>query len=679
MKILPPTLFDEIESSYDRMNLLHESLRNPDVFVEPEAVLAETRAEERAATPAAPAAQPAPAPAAPETDQAAAARAVLRVRADTVDRLVNEAGEVAIIRSRVEEETRSLKTASNELTENVFRLRNQLRDIEIQAESQMQSRMSEVREHERDFDPLEYDRFTRFQELTRMMAESVNDVFTVQQNILAALDQADGALAEQARLNRTLSQNLMRIRMVPFQSIAERLYRIVRQAAKDSDKRAVLDIRGSQIELDRSVLERITAPFEHLLRNAVAHGIEPPATRAAQGKPEAGDIRIDLRQEGNEIMLAISDDGAGVDVARVRAKAIEQGLMTAADNLSDAEVTDFIFHPGFSTAEAITQLAGRGVGMDVVRSEITALGGRIDTESERGKGSRFTIYLPLTLAVTQAVIVRDAGTIYAIPSAMVEQVRQFKQEELAPTRRRGFFTWVGRQYPLRALPSLLGNSEAAVNEEQRTSIVFSRSGTSLVALEVDEVIGNQEIVVKNAGPLLARITGITGATVLGSGDIVLILNPAALASREAIPAAARPASARAAVSRAIAQPIVMVVDDSLTVRKITERFLVREGYRVVVAKDGVDALERLQEVTPDVMLVDIEMPRMDGFDLTRNVRVDRNLREVPIIMITSRTADKHRKLAEEVGVNIFLGKPYQEDELLRHVRGLIKDKSLLPS
>jgi chemosensory pili system protein ChpA (sensor histidine kinase/response regulator) len=690
LRDVPANLFEGLETSYDRMGLLFDRLQHPDAAAEPIALElddAESAPATPAVAPAAPAmepapglaaTEPAPAPAAPrpEAETATQARAMLRVRADMVDRLVNEAGEVSIARSRIEGELRALKGALSDLTENVTRLRAQLREIEIAAESQMQSRLSAAQETEKPFDPLEFDRFTRFQEITRMMAESVNDVSTVQQNVLKALGDSDAALLAQSRITRELQNNLMRVRMVPFSSISERLFRVVRQAAKDAGKRAVLDIRGGQVELDRSVLERITAPFEHMLRNSVAHGIESIADRAKAGKPELGEIRIEVRQEGNEVTLAVTDDGGGINVDRVREKAVALGLLSAVDAPPDSEVAELIFHPGFSTAAEVTQLAGRGVGMDVVKSEISALGGRVETHSERGRGTTFTIYLPLTLAVTQAVIVRAGAGKYAVPSAMIEQVRQLKEKELAELNATGEALWQERRFPFRYLPRLFADAATQPEPRRVTPVLFLRSGSNILAIQVDEMYGNQEIVVKNTGPLLARVAGITGATVLGSGEILLIINPVILAGREGV-AAHEPVmpSVPVDVTQAVpvnTTPTIMIVDDSLTVRKITGRLLAREGYNVLTAKDGVDAMEQLQDVVPDVMLVDIEMPRMDGFDLTRNVRADRRLRRIPIIMITSRTAEKHRAYAKEIGVNVYLGKPYQEDELLANIAGFVR-------
>jgi chemosensory pili system protein ChpA (sensor histidine kinase/response regulator) len=312
---------------------------------------------------------------------------MLRVRADLIDRLVNEAGELSIARARIEGEMRGLKESLLDLTENVIRLRRQLRDIEIQAESQMQSRTAIADEHHPGFDPLEIDRFTRFQELTRMMAESVNDVATVQQNLFKNLDDANAAIIAQARLNREVQQELMSVRMVPFGSVADRLYRIVRQTGKELGKRANLEIRGGHVEIDRSVLDKIGAPLEHLLRNAIAHGLEDRDSRLAHGKQEIGEISLTLVQEGNEIILTFSDDGVGLDFERIRARGIAAGLLEANGEASNDQLVDLIFAPGFSTASELSQISGRGIGMDIVKTEVTSLGGRIEVVSTPGQGT----------------------------------------------------------------------------------------------------------------------------------------------------------------------------------------------------------------------------------------------------------------------------------------------------
>ena len=626
------------------------------------AVPVERRAEPRRVVDAPVEADAAAAPAAPP-------RATLRVRADLLERLANDAGELSIARARIEGEMRGLKGSLLDLTENVIRLRRQLRDIEIESESHMQSRSVQTDLHHAAFDPLEFDRFTRFQELTRMMAESVNDVATVQQNLLRNLDDANAAISAQARLNRDLQQQLMGVRMLPFGTLADRLYRIVRQTSKELGKRVNLEISGGQVELDRSVLDKIVAPLEHMVRNAIAHGIEAQAIRQERGKPEIGELALALKQEGNEVILSLRDDGTGLDLERIRARAVEAGLLAADEAADPGRLAELIFTPGFSTARTLSQVAGRGIGMDVVKTEITRLGGRIEVLSSAGQGTEFHLYIPLTLALTKALLVRAGSRRYAIPSAMIEQVLDLKEAALAEIRDAGSAQWMDQRYPFSYLPQLLGQPQALPETRRQYWVLLLRSGSRRIAVQVDELQGNEEIVVKNIGAQLARVVGIGGATVLADGQVVLILNPVALSTRA--PLAVAPPPSAAAEAPAVRVPTVMVVDDSLTVRKVTGRLLSREGYRVLTAKDGVDALEQLLDVVPDVLLVDIEMPRMDGFDLTRNVRADARLKAVPIIMVTSRSGEKHRAYAAEVGVNDYLGKPYQEDDLLRRIAAYV--------
>jgi len=433
-----------------------------------------------------------------------------------------------------------------------------------------------------------------------------------------------------------------------------------------------LDILGGSVEIDRGVLDRMTPAFEHLLRNSVVHGIEPPADRAKAGKDATGTITLAVTQVGNEVGVEVRDDGAGLNLPRILARGRALGLVAPDALPDDAALANLIFQPGFTTAESLTGLAGRGVGMDVVRTDVNAMGGRIETASAPGQGTSFRLVLPLTTAVTQVVMLRCGERAFAVPSTLIEIVRRVKWSEIEQAYRSGGFTEGGQLLPFFWFDALLGGTARGLPAGRSAPVVVIRSAQQRVVLHVDEVLGNQDVVVKNLGPQLSRVAGLVGMTLLPSGLPALIYNPVALATLYGEGARAATAAALGGGSRSQAQatplqplaPLVLVVDDSLTVRRITQRLLEREGYRVAVAKDGLDGLEKLAAERPVVLLTDIEMPRMDGFDLVRNMRTDPRLADLPVIMITSRIAQKHRDYAAELGVDHYLGKPYAEDELL---------------
>ena len=614
-----------------------------------------------------------------------AATASIRVRSQLLDRMVNQAGEVMITRSRLEVELNQLRGSLGDMNDNLNRLRQHLRDIELQAETQMQSRLAQAKELQAGFDPLEFDRFTRVQELTRMMAESVNDVATVQRTLQRTVEATEDDLIAQARQTRELQRDLLKTRMVEFEGISDRLYRVVRLASKETGKQVKLDLLGGTIEMDRGMLDRMTPAFEHLLRNCVAHGIESPAVRSAAGKEAAGLITVEMRQEGNDVSVEFRDDGAGLDLKRIREKAISSGLITADQQLDDQQAAELIFMPGFTTAAQVTELSGRGIGMDVVRAEVNGVGGRIETATTFGQGTQFKLVLPLTTAVTQVVMIRSGSLVVGVPANVVETVRRTLAKDLQQAYNTGTLDVGGEAVPFFWSGALLqASAQSSEVQAKNSSVVVFRSAAQRVALHVDEVLGNQEVVVKNLGPQLSRLPGLAGMSVLASGAVVLIYNPVALASVYGLQAralsgdSAEPHMLEAAggdgavaltFPAAVSQiPLVMVVDDSITVRRVTQRLLQREGYRVVLAADGLQALERLQEERPAVVLSDIEMPRMDGFDLARNIRGDARLKDLPIVMITSRIAEKHREYAKELGVNHYLGKPYPEEELMSLIR-----------
>ena len=620
-------------------------------------------------------------------------RQSVRVRARLLDRLVNQAGEVMLTRTRIESELGQLRGSLGDLTGNLDRLRQQLRDVEFQAETQMQSRMEQAKDSQKSFDPLEFDRFTRVQELTRMMAESVNDVATVQRNLQRTVDSTEDDLVAQARQTRDLQRDLLRTRMEEFESISDRLYRVVRQASKDAEKQVKLDIVGGSIEMDRGVLERMTPSFEHLLRNCIAHGLEHADKRLAVGKDAIGAIAISLMQDGNDVVIEFSDDGAGLNYQRIREQALTQKLISQTDKLSDAETVNLIFTPGLSTAAQVTELSGRGIGLDVVRAEVIALGGRIDVSSEANKGTKFKLVLPLTTAVTQVVMMRSGSLSFGVPSHLVEVVRRSVLSDVEKAYTSGFWGKEEENISFYWSGALLQASQRSNEPLAKTNpVVIFRSAGQRIAIHVDEIFGNKEVVIKNLGPQLARLPGLAGMAILVSGAVALIYNPVALASvygssvQQYSPVNEQPDSLNAGIGNVLPvssvleqqTPLILVVDDSITVRRVTQRMLQREGFRVVLAVDGLQAIEKLNQEIPAVVLSDIEMPRMDGFDLVRNIRADSKLKHLPVVMITSRIAEKHRDLAMELGVNDYLGKPYSEEGLLAVLRQHTAKKSNEP-
>ncbi len=592
----------------------------------------------------------------------------VRVRADLLDRLVNHAGEVAIYRSRLEQQLGAFRGAMGELDRTNARLRDQLRRLDLETEAQIVARYQREQDQaDHTFDPLELDRFSTLQQLSRALNESAADLGGLQGVLDDLSRQYDVLLQQQSRVSSELQDGLMRARMVPFDGLVPRLRRVVRQAGQDTGKQVHVTLEGTHGELDRNVLDRMVAPLEHMLRNSVAHGLETPEQRRAAGKPDEGEIAIRLRREGSEIVLEVADDGAGLDREAIRRRAEQRGLIAADAVLGDAELDAMIFSPGFSTADQVSQLAGRGVGMDVVHNEVRQLGGSVDIHSVSGQGVTFTLRLPQTLAVTQAVFVQIGETTFAVPVASVSGIGRISRERFETAN--GGYHYGGEEFALHDLGTLIGQAQARAEGQAQVPLLLVRAGDLRVAVAIDQVLGNREIVVKPVGLQIASVPGIYGATITGDGRVVVILDVAPLVRRY-LANPHKPITAAAKVSDRDV-PLVMVVDDSLTMRKVTGRILERHNFEVTVARDGIEALERLDERVPDLMLLDIEMPRMDGYELASVMRADPRYQGVPIVMITSRSGDKHRQRAFELGVQRYLGKPYQELDLMRNVYDLL--------
>ena len=602
----------------------------------------------------------------------------VKVSAALLDALVNNAGEVSIYRSRVDQQLSAIGYNLTEFDQTIARVDEQLRKFEIEAEAQILFRYESNADVNEDFDPLELDRFSNMQQLSRSLVESLGDLRSIKDLLGNYTRESEILLLQQSRVSSELQEGLVRTRLVPFTNAVPRLRRIIRQTAKELGKQTDFKVQGAEGEMDRTVLDRVVPALEHMLRNAIDHGIELPEARLAANKPETGRILLNFHQEGPKIIIRIQDDGAGMNLEAIRKKAIERGLMVQDSDLSDNEVMQFVLESGFSTAEKVTQISGRGVGMDVVNTEIKQVNGTLHIDTKEGKGSIFTIQLPLTVSANQALLIETGEDHFALPLSSIDGVIRVSGKELAKlyNEDKPVYQYGGRKYGFFHLGTILGVAKPQMPEAgDKVPLILARAGDHSVALLVERIVGRQEIVIKSVGPQISTVNGISGATIMGDGSVALILDISSLI-REGMAHFAkvevereRMEAEKAAAASAI--PTVMIVDDSITVRKVTERLLKRHNYQYMTAKDGIDALDKLQDQIPDVMLLDIEMPRMDGFELATAMRNDDRLKDIPIIMITSRTGDKHRDRAAKIGVNAYLGKPFQEPELLENIESLL--------
>jgi len=602
----------------------------------------------------------------------------IRISADLVEQLVNLSGETSIIRGRVEQGLSDFSFDIDEIGMTIDRARELLRRLDIETETQIlygHQQSGEGAQYE-GFDPLEMDRYSTLHQLSRSLSETASDLMDLKDSLSNRARDTETLLQQQARVNSELQEGLLRTRMEPFSRLVPRLRRIVRQVASELGKKAELEVIGAEGEMDRTVMDRITSPLEHMIRNAVDHGLETTEERIKAGKDETGRITLYLTREGGDVVLRLMDDGKGINMDAVKTRAIERGLMTASSPLSEKEIMQFIFKAGFSTAEKVTQISGRGVGMDVVHSEIKQLSGSIKLHSAPNAGSQFTIRLPFTVSVNRALMVRVGDDAYAIPLNHIEGIVRVSPYELeayyqpdAPP-----FEYAGQHYNLKYLGGFVHgiSTPNLLSHTKPLPVLLVRGGEQSIALQVDSLIASREIVVKSVGPQLSAVGGISGATILGDGSVVIILDLTAMmrAEHAQIGGSNEP---RKQVEQQPADvvPMVMVIDDSVTVRKVTSRLLERSGFDVITAKDGIDAITQLQDIKPDIMLLDIEMPRMDGFEVATLVRHDDRLKDTPIIMITSRTGEKHRERAMDIGVNDYMGKPYQETVLLERINALL--------
>lgn len=602
---------------------------------------------------------------------------MIRVSADVIEKMIDLSGENAINRSRIEMDLGQLGGTLTEMELAIKRLADQLRRMEGELESQIIARHGGEDARYADFDPLEMDQYSSLNQLSKSLAESASDLVDFKTTLSEKIRDTEGLLLQQSRIQAEIQESLMRTRLVPFSRLLPRLQRIVRQTASALNRPTELVVNNTEGELDRSILERLVAPFEHMLRNAIDHGIEDREQRLQAKKPETGHIVLNIGRQGTDVVVTFSDDGKGIDVNRIKEKALQTGLMTPDQKLEQEEILQFIFHPGFSTAAQITQISGRGVGLDVVQSDIKALGGHVSVASTYGTGTTFTIRVPTTVAVSDALMVKAGDQQFAFPLAQIDRIVRISPMALEQyfDSQDDYFTIDQERYRLRYLSEFVAGQPiprlSGVVHSLPVLLIKGAQGQT-TALLVDQLIGSRgQIVVKPVGQQFSSIGVIAGATILGDGQVCLILDGQNIARQAQSMARSKQADESYTKQRYDERRLIMIVDDSVTVRKVTSRLLERQGYDVVTAKDGVDAMEQLETVKPDLMLLDIEMPRMDGFEVTNLVRHHELHRDLPIIMITSRTGEKHRERALSLGVSQYMGKPFQEEALLENIETLL--------
>ncbi|MBU3848148.1 MAG: Hpt domain-containing protein [Candidatus Acinetobacter avistercoris] len=603
---------------------------------------------------------------------------MIRISTDLIEKMIDLSGENAINRSRIEMDLNQLGHTLTDMELAIKRLADQLRRMDGELESQIHAKYDASKARNRDFDPLEMDQYSSLNELSKSLAESASDLVDFKSTIAEKIKDTEGVLLQQSRIQAELQEGLMRARLVPFSRLVPRLQRLVRQVSMTLNKPAELLVNNTEGELDRTILDKLISPLEHMLRNALDHGIEPANERIKRNKPLNGKIELDIRRQGSNILIAFTDDGKGIDANKIRTKAIDLGLMHEEQNLSDEEVLQFIFHPGFSTAEKITHISGRGVGLDVVLSGIKSLGGQVSVTSSLGRGSTFTIQVPTSVAVSDALMVKVADQQFAIPLSQIERIVRIESAALAQyfTSRKEYFEIDSQRCKLRHLAEFIGQKTPDLSGLGHSLPVLLIKGNmgKTTALVVDQLIGSRsQIVMKPIGEQFVKVDVVAGATIQADGQVCLILDGQQIARHIQVSRREMVKSKdREKINLDERRRLIMIVDDSVTVRKVTTRVLERHGYDVITAKDGVDAIEQLEGIKPDLMLLDIEMPRMDGFEVTSIVRHHQIHQKLPIIMITSRVGDKHRDRALSLGVNHYMGKPFQEAQLLENIEAALK-------
>ena len=613
----------------------------------------------------------------------------LRVPLERIDNLVGLVGEMIVNRSSFAQRLTDMEQRIEDMQTALARFRSVAHDVETRysvealrsgTRSNSGSASNDVlagnADRSNSLDSLEFDRYTEFHLLARTLSESTNDVAVITSEFRTLYGDFESLLGRQQRLTRDAQDSLMHIRMVPVSNIVNRLDRTVRSVSNKLGKKVDLVIKGEGTELDKTVLEEITDPLLHLVRNALDHGIESPADRLAAGKSENATLQIEALNQGTQVTIRVSDDGGGLNLEKIHQRAIERGMVKEDQELSKDELSSLIFLPGFSTAAKLTDVSGRGVGMDVVRDAVQRLKGSISVDSETGQGSTFTVHLPTTLAVSRALLIESNGQQFAIPMQAVQQILRLDPENVSRVGNQPIINLGDRTVRIKDMAAhlqLRAEEKTAFNDAK--PLLLIRTGDDEMALTVDHVDGGQDIVVKTLGDHLASVPGLIGATVAGDGTVIPILDPSELVGQRTAHRAASNFANSSDIAPVDRRRTAMVIDDSISVRRVTTNLLRSSGWDVLSAKDGVDALEVLAaaENPPEVFLCDMEMPRMDGIELIGRLRNQDEFESTPIVMVTSRAGDKHRKLAADAGATDHVVKPFNDDQLIDLITRLVNE------
>jgi chemotaxis protein histidine kinase CheA/ActR/RegA family two-component response regulator len=596
----------------------------------------------------------------------------LRVGVDRLSRVLRRATQSIVASQRVGQLVRTANDRLSAIEVSHAELSRRLRELEQTVDKQV-VQLRGQKESGENFDPLEMDRYDALYSLSRFVTEAVQDELELARQARAQVASALQFIRDEDQLRREQHRDLLAARLVPVKSIVPRLKRNVAQTAASTGKQAHLVVQGEATTLDADVLTRLTEPLLHLLRNAVDHGLEAPEERQMLGKDPTGVVTLSFRRVGQDVELVCADDGKGLDLPTIYDKAVEYGLIDPRAQLSEDEVRRLILRPGFSTKGEVTEVSGRGVGMDVVNDRVAGLKGRLDIESAPYGGSRFIVRVPVSSGAVQALVVQCAQEEVALPSDQVVQALAADEAEIldakagAPVR----LKHLGQEYPVFALGVWLGFEDAMSSVQlQGKPAVLCRGATQTVALVVDAVVDARELILQDVGRLTRRIAGVVGGALRSDGRPMFLLDVAAL--ERAAQSTRRASGSSLAMRRrmAVQRTRVLVVDDALSVRRSMEQLLEDAGYDVVTAADGFLALEVVRSKAPAIVLTDLEMPNLNGLELTKRLRELPQFMGTPIVMITSRASDKHRNLAEEAGVDLYLTKPYTDATLIEHVKRL---------